>query len=357
MFAAANAPVFAASSAFWREVRTETAAALASRPEHPSVGDPRLHRKALVIVMIFLSAYAALLAGFGPAAVVLLAMLQGAAAATLGLGVFHDAGHSTFSRRAATNRLVARACCVMLGPSRFYWDVKHHRLHHRAPNIAGWDDDVDARGVLRLTPEDAWAPRFAAQHLRLPFLYALNTIEWFFLKDFLCLWRGRLNPWQPARPTGAALVEFWTDKALWFVLFVLPPFLLLPFAWAVMAFLAYHFVFSLALTFVFQLAHLTPDMAFGPPRPGDDFASHQLRTTANFATGSLWVTWFTGGLNHQIEHHLLPGVAHTHYRMLAPVVAAAARRHGLPYHDLGGLSTAIRQHVTLVRELGLPRHG
>ena len=39
----------------------------------------------------------------------------------------------------------------------------------------------------------------------------------------------------------------------------------------------------------------------------------------------------SGGLNLQIEHHLLPGVNHCHLRALQPLVAACAARHGVPY--------------------------
>jgi linoleoyl-CoA desaturase len=93
-------------------------------------------------------------------------------------------------------------------------------------------------------------------------------------------------------------------------------------------------------------------MDFGGVRPGDDWAVHQLRTTANFATDSRLATWLTGGLNHQIEHHLFPKVAHTHYPRLRPIVGAIAQRHGLPSHDLGGVLPAIKQHFALLKALG-----
>jgi linoleoyl-CoA desaturase len=352
-------PTFATTSAFWIDVRSEIASVLAKAAArgHPTVGDPRLHGKALFIVVAFLASYVGVLLASGPTSAVVMAMVLGVTAAAMGFSVFHDAGHGTFSRNNVTNHRISRLCAVMLGPSRFFWDVKHHRLHHRAPNLGGWDDDVDARGWLRLSPEESWSRRYTAQHIWFLIFYGLNTIEWFFIKDFGCLWRGRLNCWQQARPKGTALVEFWLDKALWFALFVLPPFMTLPLAWAVAAFFAYHLVFSLVLTLVFQLAHLTPGMAFGRPRHDDDNASHQLRTTANFATDNVLVTWFTGALNYQIEHHLLPGIAHTHYPALAPIVASVASRYGLPYHDLGSLRAAIQKHFMHIRRLGLPVNG
>jgi len=351
---AAARPEFASDSAFWRDVRAAAASHLAAAQAagHPAIGDPRLHAKAAVILTAFFTCYAALLLAPALHIALIAAAMQGLAAAAIGLSIFHDAGHGSFSRRASVNRALGRLCTVLLGPSRHFWHIKHQLLHHRAPNIHGWDDDVDARGWLRMTPDEPWQPRFRGQHRRAPFLYAMNSIEWFFLKDFLCLFSRRLNRWQPAPLTPAQRAEFWLAKALWFALFVLPPFLLLPPLRAAAAFIAYHLVFSLALTFIFQLAHLTPGMAFAAPRVTDDHASHQMRTTANFACRSRLLTWFSGGLNHQIEHHLFPGIAHTHYPALAAQVRTAAARHGLPYHDLGGLFPAIGQHLSLLRTLG-----
>jgi linoleoyl-CoA desaturase len=95
-------------------------------------------------------------------------------------------------------------------------------------------------------------------------------------------------------------------------------------------------------------------MDFEGVRAGDDWAMHQLRTTADFATNSRIATWFTGGLNHQIEHHLFPNVAHTHYSGLRPIVRAVAERHMLRCHDLGGTLSAVRQHFLLMKTLGAP---
>jgi len=84
----------------------------------------------------------------------------------------------------------------------------------------------------------------------------------------------------------------------------------------------------------------------------DDWAMHQVRTSANFATHSRFITWFTAGLNHQLEHHLFPNVAHTHYSGLRPIVRAVAQRHGLECHELGSLPSAVGQHFALLKSFG-----
>jgi fatty acid desaturase len=45
---------------------------------------------------------------------------------------------------------------------------------------------------------------------------------------------------------------------------------------------------------------------------GNTWAIHQL-TTTNFAQKNKIVNWYTGGLNHQIEHHIFPNISHIHY--------------------------------------------
>ena len=117
------------------------------------------------------------------------------AAAAIGFGVFHDANHGTLFRRPAANLAAARLCSVLLGPSRHFWVFKHQGLHHRQPNVFGWDDDLETRGMLRFSPLSAWHPRFRHQQVKAVLYYGLNTLEWLFWKDFRCLANGSLNEW------------------------------------------------------------------------------------------------------------------------------------------------------------------
>ena len=349
-------PSFAAKSAFWKDLKAAVTDHLAgeARRGRPSAGDPRLQAKAAVIVLWFASSYGALLFAPTLAAALLAALSLAFAASALGFGVFHDANHRTLFRRPARNLKAARFCSVLLGPSRHFWVHKHQGLHHRQPNVLGWDDDLETRGRLRLSPACAWEPRFRRQELKALLYYGLNTVEWLFWKDLRCMFAGRLNTWHALELNKRDRAEFLFDKGLYLLLFVLPPFIVLPPVWAAAAFMLFHFVLSWVLAVVFQLAHLTPGMEFDGVRAGDDWALHQLRTTADFATGSRLATWFTGGLNHQIEHHQIPNVAHTHYSGLRPIVRAIAERHGVQCHDLGGVSAALRQHFALLRTLGRP---
>lgn len=348
-------PSFAAKSSFWRELRADANHHLALEAAEglPAVGDPRVQRKAAIIVIWFALSWGALLCAPSLVAASIASLSLAIAASTLGFCVFHDANHGTLFRQPKFNLAAARLCSVLLGPSRHFWVHKHQGLHHRQPNVFGWDDDLETRGMLRLSPACEWEARFRRQELKAFLFYSLNTLEWLFWKDFKCLARGRLNDWHPLELTRNERAELVVAKCLYVGLFVAPPFLLLPLLWAMVAFVLFHVVLSWMLAIVFQVAHLTPGMEFGGVQPGDDWAMHQIRTTADFATDSRVATWLTGGLNHQIEHHLFPKVAHTHYPKLRPIVRAAAQRQGLICHDLGGVLAAVGQHFALLRDLGL----
>jgi linoleoyl-CoA desaturase len=69
------------------------------------------------------------------------------------------------------------------------------------------------------------------------------------------------------------------------------------------------------------------------------------------------LTWYLGGLNFQIEHHLFPRIAHVHYPALAGIVETACSEYGIPYRVNTGLVGALASHVRFLRRLGRPAAG
>ncbi|MBZ4369910.1 fatty acid desaturase, partial [Mycobacterium tuberculosis] len=63
----------------------------------------------------------------------------------------------------------------------------------------------------------------------------------------------------------------------------------------------------------------------------DEFAAHQIKTTANFATRNKLVSWLVGGLNFQIEHHLFPKISHIHYPAISKIVKKVCLEYQLQY--------------------------
>ena len=347
--------IFSGSDAFIKTVRDRVDVHFAGRARRD---DPRLHRKAVIIGLWFTASYALLLTVESGFAQILLCISYALAAGAMGFNIFHDATHGSFSCSRRINTLLSRSACAVLGTGRYFWWYKHNILHHRYTNIFAWDDDLETRGSLRLSPQQPWEPKFKNQHRWFYFLYCAATLEWLFVKDFVQYFTLRINPYQPIPAMSAAEKrEFWGSKAFYFALFVALPFAVLPVSRVLLGMLIFHVILSLTLTFVFNLAHASGKADFPAPSGNpatieDEWAAHQMRTTANFAAGNRALNWFAGGLNFQIEHHLFPNICHTHYPDIACIVERTAQEFGLPYNSHDTYLGTVKSHFGIMRELG-----
>ena len=116
------------------------------------------------------------------------------------------------------------------------------------------------------------------------------------------------------------------------------------------------FTLGIVLAISFQLAHCHDEAEFPTvtecARADRDWAVHQLETTADFAQQNTLLTWFLGGLNFQIEHHLFPKVCHVHYPALSRIVAATCAEYGVPYRVHTTLRAALASHIRWLAALG-----
>jgi linoleoyl-CoA desaturase len=64
------------------------------------------------------------------------------------------------------------------------------------------------------------------------------------------------------------------------------------------------------------------------------------------------VSWFVGGLNFQIEHHLFPRICHIHYPAIAPLVEQACREFGVHYRAHATLGAGVASHFRWLRRMG-----
>ena len=79
-----------------------------------------------------------------------------------------------------------------------------------------------------------------------------------------------------------------------------------------------------------------------------DFFRNQILTGRN-VKASHFVNWFTGGLNFQIEHHIWPTMPRHNLHIVAPVVKAICKKHGVAYHETGFISGLVEVVERLVR--------
>jgi linoleoyl-CoA desaturase len=283
--------------------------------------------------------------------------IMGISLAGIGMSVMHDANHGAYSSKKSINTLVGFSL-NLLGGSVFNWKLQHNILHHTYTNITGMDEDIDDRLVLKFSPHTPIKAYHRFQWMYAFLFYGLLTLYWAIAKDFIQFRQfsqNGLNPHSEGE-NRIILARIIAIKVFYFsLMFFLPLYAGIPLAEICCGFLLMHFFAGIILTTVFQLAHTLEHTSHPIPAAGvinNDWAIHQLNTTVNFAPGNKLVSWYVGGLNYQIEHHLFQKISHVHYPGISVIVKQTALEYGVPYLENKTVLSALRSHIAYLKAIG-----
>lgn len=318
--------------------------------------------KTFVMLSMYFGPYALVVTGVfsQPWQWLMAAIIMGFGVSGIGLSIMHDANHGSYSKKAWVNNLLGFSLNIV-GGNAFNWKVQHNVLHHTYTNVHEVDEDISPRGVLRMAPGSEWKRFHQFQHYYAWFFYGLLTIVWIGFKDF-----GRLSRYQrdglvKKQKTTAAYewtVLFLSKAFFVSYLFVLPAVVVPGMTWwmPIVGVLIMHYIAGFILAIIFQPAHVIEGTEYPMPDENgtleNNWAIHQLHTTTNFGRKHRAFSWFVGGLNYQVEHHLFPNICHVHYRAIAPIVEKTALEYGLPYKSKETFLDALIAHTHLMKELG-----
>ncbi|CAL1518933.1 acyl-CoA desaturase [Chitinophaga sp. MM2321] len=328
-------------------------------------GNINMWVKAAVMLLLYLGPYVCIITGVGDSHVWLflgLWFLMGLGMVGIGTAIMHDANHGALSKHKKVNTVVGHLI-ELIGGYSVTWKIQHNILHHTYTNIEGLDDDIDSNALLRFSPHRPlyWFHRY--QFIYAWFLYTLLTLFWMSAKDFIQLYnyrrygllRKQRISFKKAMLQASLLCIFYHAYAL-----VLPLiFSGMPWYTILSGYLLMHVTAGFALSCIFQPSHIVETSAFeqpveesGEPHMKNSWAIHQVLNTADYAPRNRFISWFIGGLNYQIEHHLFPGICHVHYRKISLIVKNAARTYGLPYHVHPTFLKALFAHAKMLKQLG-----
>lgn len=341
-------------NSFWEDLRRAVQDCFAEK-ELTQPGDWRLYVKSAILIpsafVIYLCIFFAPIHAWMQLG---LCALLGINFALIGFNVMHDATHGSYSKKRWINNLMALSL-EMMGNSGFMWRQKHNILHHTYTNVRGHDNDIDVGDLLRFSLEQRLRKIHKYQHIYAPVLYSLQYLQWVWYTDYkkYITWKISEHTIRKAKPKDR--LTFLLGKAFHIAFMVIVPI----YHFGVVDFLIGYGVFAgvcgLIISFVFQLAHIVEGRDFPVPTEkgviDGSWARMQVETTSNFATKSGAANWLLGGLNFQIEHHLLPKISHVHYRMLSPVVERVCKEHGIVYSK-PTLWNALRSHFRLLKARG-----
>ncbi|MEM7152000.1 MAG: fatty acid desaturase [Myxococcota bacterium] len=276
------------------------------------------------------------------------AVVGGVLMARLGF-LMHSGNHAALGRRRWPN-VAAGHLMEFIGGSSIIWQYAHQVAHHGRPNIYGRDNDCEIGApLLRFHPEIPRRPLHKIQHIGLAIGMSIGLFKWI-ISDVLHLHRGRV-----VNATFHLPKSHWYRsllyKALWVTFHMVIPMALTGFwtglatTFVLMAVGAYY------MEGVFIVNHLQHDLV--PPH-GRHWAEQQIYGSANWSAGSRWANFVSGGLNHQVEHHLFPSMAIRLYPLIAPVVKETCEEYGLPYRNFPGFFSALWGTVRFLHDLGRP---
>lgn len=318
-------------------------------------GGVELYVKTVLVMSIWLIPFICfLIFNLGNTASIILGIICGSGMAFTGMCVMHDASHGTFSKNKRINYLFS-LIIVPLAGNAFNWKKQHVEIHHHHTNIDGHDDDLDTKGLFRFTKEQAKKWWHKAQAFYAVPAYSLMTLMWATTKDWFQMYRyfkqDKDIPKTEKRKQWFYLV---LNKIFYYSLWVGLP-LILGISWklVLLFFLSKHLMGGLLLTLTFQLAHVVlKAQSFESGHTQEDKLIHQLVTSCNFATKNKLVTYFTGGLNHQKEHHVFPQVVHTQYSKISDDIRDFCEKNNILYTEYKTLYGAIRAHLGYLHQLG-----
>lgn len=352
-----NTPKFSIpSNSFYSELRKRVNSYFKENNISPT-GNYKLYIKAILVGLLFIATYIHLvffkpnywLAAFE-------CIFLGGLTAFIGFNVMHDGAHGSFSNRKWINT-VAGTSINFLGANVYLWKTKHNIVHHTFTNIDGIDDDIDARPILRLAKTQKKYSIHRIQHWYFLLAYSLLYFFWVFFTDYKKYFSGKVGVVPIQKHAFKHHFSFWFYKVFHVFAFIVLPIYMVGFWPWFVGFLIYGLFTGIVLSMVFQLAHTVMESKFPQPvmpenKIEDEWAIHQLQTTANFATKNKVISWLVGGLNFQIEHHLFPLISHVHYPAISKIIKQTCAEYNVPYLEYPNMRSAIISHVKYLRYLG-----
>ena len=276
----------------------------------------------------------------------------------IGMSVMHDAAHEAFSNKKWINTLFASTMFI-LGSNTFNWKIQHNILHHTFTNIFGYDQDIETKAVVRLCEHAPKKKMHKFQHVYAFFFYGLMTLSKLITDIFQLIEfnKSGITEEQNHKPKKE-LIKLISSKIMYFFILIGLPIIITDFKWwqVLLGFSILHVTAGMIMSTVFQMAHVVEGA--DQPLPNKDgiipneWAVHQLLTTSDFARNNLFLNWYVGGLNFQIEHHLFPNICHIHYRKIAPIIESTANDFGFRYNIKPSFLNALMSHVKRLKELG-----
>ncbi|KAI5075116.1 hypothetical protein GOP47_0009192 [Adiantum capillus-veneris] len=247
----------------------------------------------------------------------------------------HDTGHSPVLGKPSIDRCIALLVGNIISGISISWWKRNHNAHHISCNSLEYDPDLQYIPIFAVSSKlfsslhsyfyerkmafDPVARLLVSyQHWTFYPVMAVARINLFAQTLILLLSNKRI---QNRSLEIASVLCFWA----WFIALLS----CLPNNFERVAFVLVSFAVTGIQHVQFCLNHFSSPVYNERPT-SMAFAQAQVRGTLNLLT-PVWMDWFHGGLQFQVEHHLFPRLPRHNLRKISGSVKSLCDKHGLPY--------------------------
>lgn len=315
--------------------------------------------KTIAMLTIYILPFLVILSNLFPFGINLIAYaIMGVGLAGVGMSVMHDGNHFSYAPNPRLNRWMGLTM-NLLGGDAYNWKIKHNKLHHVFTNVYHKDEDIESRVILRFAFSSPLKKHHRYQHVYAWLFYSLMTLS-LIVNDIpkrIRYHKNKITNLDSGR-FRKSLAWLILNKALYLLAIIGLPLWITDMQWwqLISGFFLMHLIAGTIMSLVFQLAHVVegPEQAIPNQegKLGNSLIAHQLRATADFSQKNKWLSWYVGGLNFQIEHHLFPRICHIHYPHLTDIVKRTTREFNLPFYEFSSFWAAMAAHYRTLKRLG-----
>ncbi|CAF2842976.1 unnamed protein product [Rotaria sp. Silwood2] len=287
--------------------------------------------------------------------------------------LMHSGNHCAISSNPYWNQFVGFFMDI-IGSSHYTWNYEHQIAHHIMPNEYRRDNDCEIGDPLfRFHPfisdieqtknenMKEKSSRFRIfvrryQHILVPTLMSIGFLKWT-INDIEYLIKSKAGNIRLATKF-IIIISTLISKVLWLIIHIIIPYIYFGGKYTLITFIIFMVIGAYYLENIFIVNHIQEKLQIPminvDNRRSLHWAIHQVYTTANWKSGSYIATFLSGGLNHQIEHHLFPSMNIYLYPKIAHIVQEECYKFGLPYHNYNSFTTAWIDMFYYLKKLGNP---
>jgi fatty acid desaturase len=301
--------------------------------------------------------------------------------ATICLGVImarmgflmHSGNHCAISSNSYWNRFVGLFMDI-IGSSHYTWTYEHQIAHHMMPNEYHKDNDceigdpffrfhplisnIEQTNTNNIKKKSSRFRIFIRQyqHILVPILMSIGFFKWT-INDMEFLLKSKGGNVRLATKLILIILTL-ISKVVWFIIHIIVPYVYFGSQYTLISFIIFMVIGAYYLENIFIVNHIQEKLQVPMMNISNQsslhWAVHQVYATANWKSGSYFATFLSGGLNHQIEHHLFPSMSIYLYPKIAHIVQEECNKFGFPYHNYTSFTTAWIDMFYYLKKLGNP---